>query len=111
MKKTLTAIFLTFLGLPFIVHSKALMVATAPSQETLTLTDEKADCPSGETPDGYKWDARKVIYHDPRDNEREEGCYIIDAREAPAVVIVIFKSGSLSGQPLYLPTKIFKPEI
>ena len=95
----------------FPAAARALMVATSPAGETLTLTEEKADCPSGETPDGYRWDARQVIYHDPRDGEHELGCYIIDARDTPVVVVLIFKSGSLAGQPVVIEAKHFKPEI
>jgi len=97
--------------LPLAVSARALMVATAPTGETLTLHADKADCPSGEADDGLRWEARMVTYHDPRDGEKAQGCYVIDARESPHVVIVIFKEGSLAGAPIYLPTRLFKPEI
>lgn len=111
MKHTLVTLFLTFLGLPFVADARALMVATAPTTETLTLTDEKWECPSSKPGADPAWDARKVVYHDPRDGETENGCYVIDARDSPHTVIIIFRQGSLSGGPIYLPTRIFKPEI
>lgn len=94
-------------------HAAYLMQAVAPNGtgETITLTDEKWECPSGETDNGLKWDAKKVIYHDPRDGETAEGCYVIDARESSAVVILIFKTGSLAGAPIYLPSRMFRPTV
>lgn len=92
--------------------ARALMVVQAKdSGETIHLFSDKGDCPSGVASDGYKWDARVAKYHDPRDNERQEGCYIIDTRDAEHLVIVIFREGSYAGQPLRIPTRLFKPEV
>lgn len=109
MKKLLALLFA--LILPLAVHARALMVAEAPTGETLTLTSEKWECPS--SPEGAEraWDARMVIYHDPRDGEKAQGCYVIDDQSDPHAVVIIFKHGSLAGAPIYLPTRIFKPEI
>jgi hypothetical protein len=104
-------LFSVLLVLSSVVNARALMVATAPTGETLTLTSEKWECPSGTASDGTKWVARMVSYHDPRDGEKQQGCYVIDTRGSPHIVIIIFKQGSLSGAPIYLPMRLFKPEI
>ena len=77
----------------------------------MTLTNERWECPSGEAPDGTRWTAHRAEYYDPRDGERVSGCYIIDTEGTEKVVIIIFKYGSYAGQPLFIPTRVFQPEI
>lgn len=110
MKKLLAV--LLALVLPFAANARVISVATGPNTgETISLTDARGDCPSGTAGDGFKWEAHVAVYQDPRDGEREVGCYIFDTRVSPVEVVLIFLKGSLSGAPLVLPLSIFKPEI
>ena len=104
---------LTFLaGLAFSISAAAqpLMSVVHPrSGEEFVLHSTKGECPSGRAQDGRYWDARVVTYHDPRDGERQSGCYVIDEQGDPHIVIVIFNQGSYAGRPLYIPARMFMP--
>ena len=69
------------------------------STEQISLSDEQGKCPKLD--DGQV--SREAFYHDPRDGQKEWGCYLMDGD----VVLIVWKNGQFG----YIPLNLFKPSI
>lgn len=110
MKQLLVGALL--LLLPVVAQPATLMAVVHPrTQEAIYLTDEKGDCPTPIASDGTVLDSRRARYEDPRDGEKLEGCYVIDTRHSEDTVLIILKRNGVVLDPVFLPTRVFKPAI